>query len=128
MARVPEASINKCSVDLTMCDLSKAFNVVPHNILLQKLRCYRIEGTAYGTLVSYHDGRSQVVSLGGASSSSWPILHGVLQGSGPIMFIIVMNDLNMNGNTLINADNSTLISVGTNPGIARNMAVGLPDS
>lgn len=96
-----------------------------HKILLKNLQCNGFEVSADGTLVSYFEGRSEAV-LRGASISSMSQLHGAPQGSiiVPIKFIIEMKLREFEQSTVY-ADDSTLLSVGTNPGISRNMTVGL---
>lgn len=110
-----------------MWDQSKAFHGFSHKILLKKLQFNGFEVSADGTLVSYFEGKSKAV-FRGASISSRSQLHSAPQGSivVPISFIIVMKwrELEWEQSTLY-ADDSTLLSVGTNPGIFINMTVGL---
>lgn len=110
-----------------MWDQSKAFHGFSHKILLKKLQCNGFEVSADGTLVSYFEDMSEAV-IRGASISSRSQLHGAPQGSivVPIKFISVMKwrELEWEQSTLYAVD-STLFSVGTNPGISRNMTVGL---
>ena len=76
-------------------DLKKAFDTVPHDILLKKLHAYGIRGKALELLKSYLTHRSQYVIYDGKQSSTLPINCGVPQGSilGPLLFIITMNDI-----------------------------------
>jgi hypothetical protein len=79
-------------------DLSKAFDTVNHNILLQKLDTYGIRGTAHQWFASYLKNRKQLVEIDHINATThksqqkWSeekiIQYGVPQGSilGSLLF------------------------------------------
>ena len=92
-----------------------------HNGLLAKLKCIGVNGNFYNTVRSYLSGRQQVVVVDGCKSDILETRAGVPQGSrlGPLLFIIYMNDIvdNIESDILIFADDTSLISSGTDPSI-----------
>lgn len=82
-------------VDVIYTDFSKAFDRVPHHILLSKLSAYGITGTLYDWLKSYLENRSFFVAVNGFQSGTYRSSSGVPQGShvGPVLFIIFVNDI-----------------------------------
>ena len=76
-------------------DLSKAFDLVDHEVLLRKLECYGVRGRSNDLVRSYLCGRMQYVEINGERSGMRPVQKGVPQGScmGPLMYLIYTNDV-----------------------------------
>ena len=94
-----------------MIDLRKAFDLISHEVLLQKLRIYGVSNLHW--FESYLSNRQQMVSFDGHLSCTETVISGVPQGSilGPLYFIIFMNDLVLeieNTEFDMYADDSTL--------------------
>ena len=49
---------NKCHTIAVFIDLSKAFDTISHEILIQKLECYRIRGTYLNWFQNYLQNRA----------------------------------------------------------------------
>ena len=94
-------------------DLSKAFDCLPHNLLLAKLKAYGLTDHSINLLRNYLSNRKQRVKIGNNCSEWQNITKGVPQGSilGPILFNIFLNDIfaSLNETTLYNyADDNTI--------------------
>ena len=80
-------------------DLSKAFDIVDHNILLEKLSMYRVKGNNLMWFHSYLFNRKQYIEFQNddkkEKTKSLTIKCGVPQGSilGSLLFIVYVNDL-----------------------------------
>jgi len=103
-----------------LIDLSKAFDTVNHQILLDKLFKYGIRGIAHKWLSSYLTNRKQCVSYQNSTSPYFSITCGVPQGSilGPFLFLCYINDLPKISKVitpLIFADDTNLFLSGKDP-------------
>ena len=78
-----------------MLDLSKAFDTVDHNILLNKLEKYGIRNKSLHLITNYLTNRKQIIDNNNSYSTPQTIKCGVPQGSilRPLLFPIYINDL-----------------------------------
>ena len=104
-------------------DLSKAFDTVDHNILLDKLEHYGIRGNPLKWFKSYLQNRQQYTVVNGKKSNLQHVQYGVPQGSvlGPLLFLLYTNDIVMavgknklrlfadDSNVFVTADNATTL-------------------
>ena len=79
---------NDYIVRAILMDLSKAFDCIPHDLLIAKLHVYGFDENALVLIHSYLKRRKQAVRISNTYSSFQTILSGVPQGSilGPVLF------------------------------------------
>ena len=99
-------------VDAIYLDFEKAFDTVPHQRLIGKLKAYGITGGVLKWITDYLSERTQVVSVNGTESEVGTVLSGVPQGSvlGPLLFVIYINDMldSVSSGGLLFADDTKL--------------------
>ena len=102
-------------VGATLMDLSKAFDCLPHDLLVVKLEAYGFDNKVLKLMLFYLSGRKQCVKIRNSFSLLKLILSGIPQGSilGPILFNIFINDIFfLLGSDLHNfADDNTITAV-----------------
>lgn len=117
-----------------LCDLSKAFDSVNHELLLLKLYHYGVRGLANNWFKSYLTNRKQSVVINGVDlnntvknvySKELTIVQGIPQGStlGSLLFPIYFNDLPVN----INNAKSTIFADDTSLLITDNLITNVED-
>ena len=99
-------------VDVIYLDFQKAFDKVPHQRLLRKLKSHGMGNSIINWIEHWLTDRRQRVVVDGEVSSWKSVLSGVPQGSvlGPILFLVYINDLEegVTGKILKFADDTKL--------------------
>ena len=99
-------------VDVIYLDFQKAFDKVPHQRLISKLKSHGMGNSIINWIEQWLKDRRQRVVVDGEVSSWKSVLSGVPQGSvlGPILFLVYINDLEegITGKILKFADDTKL--------------------
>ena len=98
-------------------DFSKAYDYIPHGLLIAKLAAYGLNKICLHLLRDYLSSRKQRRKIGSNFSDWWDIICRIPQGSvlGPLLFNIFINDILLFVSKSVTcnfADDNTLSSCG----------------
>ena len=92
---IAECISNNTPYDVIALDFQKAFDKIPHSVILSELRSKGITGKALSWFTSFLQDRTQCVRIGSSVSKPTSVVSGVIQGSvvGAGLFTIVLDSL-----------------------------------
>ena len=92
---------NSATIRTVLFDYGQAFDLIDHRILVDKLSKLVLPTRIINWIIDFRSGRSQRIKLAEGSYSKWgSVPSGVAQATklGPWFFLILINDLSLNGN------------------------------
>ena len=86
---------NSGNVGTILMDSSKAYDCIPHDLLIAKLETYSLDKISLNVIFDYLNNRKQRTKIGCSFSSWYDIITGIPLGSilEPLLFNIFFNDL-----------------------------------
>jgi hypothetical protein len=110
---------NRMAVSLTCIDLSKAFDCIQIDILINKIKKLQLTKPFLNSIISYLENRKQAVKISNELSSFKTVLGGTPQGgilSGDFfdLYINSIFDLDLSGTLILYCDDISLINTGRN--------------
>lgn len=123
--RVYSSIDNRKSTALTCLDLSKAFDCVQHDIILNKLRKTQLSQSFMDLLKSYFNERSQTVRLNNILSDILVLNNGTAQGgvlSGPLfdLYVNSLNFLDLHSSMFLYCDDISIVSSADDPSLLKS--------
>jgi len=132
---IQEALDKRVNIIGIFTNLTKAYDVLNHKLLLEKLFCYGIMGSTNSWFRSYLTNKNQFIEFNQSDSSSvtvnryrsssTEIKQGEPQGSllSPLLFLLYINGLALNihgANVVMSADDVNVLITDSNTGSLQN--------
>jgi hypothetical protein len=112
-----DTDTGKGFIRLLLLDYTKAFDLINHRILISKLHDLKVTPFLISWISSFLIQRSQKVKIGTFTSAAATLNGGVPQGTilGPVLSLIMINDLSLPCKSLKYVDDTTVVFHGTDP-------------